>query len=74
MIDEELSRYYHHREAAARASALRASDARARRMHLEMASMYARALRVGCSVVDLLNETPKLHLVSDEASLMDEAA
>lgn len=74
MIDQELSRYYCRREAAARASAHQAVDARARRMHLEMASMYARALRVGCSVVDLLDGTPRLYLVSDEAAQMDEAA
>lgn len=74
MIDQELSRYYRHREAAARASAHRAIDARARRMHLEMASMYASALRKGCSVADLLDDTPRLYLVSDENPQMDEAA
>ncbi|MEG8040001.1 hypothetical protein QP166_11855 [Sphingomonas sp. LR60] len=79
MIDQELSRYYRQREAAARASGHRAIDARARRMHLEMASMYAKALLVGRSVVDLLDDTPRLHLISDEASQneavrLDEAA
>lgn len=74
MIDQELSRYYRRREAAARASAHRAIDARARRMHLEMASMYVRALRVGCSVVELLEDTPRLYLVSDGTPQMDEAA
>jgi hypothetical protein len=43
-------------------------------MHLEMASMYSRALRVGCSVVELLEDTPRLYLVSDETPQMDEAA
>jgi hypothetical protein len=43
-------------------------------MHLEMASMYAEALRVGCSVVDLLDDTPTPHLISDEAPPMDVAA
>lgn len=74
MIDQELSRYYHHREAVARASALRAIDARARRMHLEMASMYARALQAGCSIDDLIECLPTPHLISDEALQLDEAA
>lgn len=74
VIDQELSHYYRRREAVARASAHRAPDARARRMHLEMASMYAKALQAGCSIDDLFESLPTPYVISDGVTQMDEAA
>lgn len=58
--------YYRQREAAARASAARAADPLAARLHLEMAARYAQIVASGEDVERLLEARKPMYISSDE--------